>query len=615
MPADVPGRLSTALDIKVSSNIEVFTDTISDLQSDNFYRFGLQVRSSFYLSLNRFRGDLNVELIKDVNNDGVAQADEVIAFSSSPGRIRESISADLDRGTYYIRVYGEDNAFSFYNLSVLATPESDAIPSIPVSSHIDSSTPLPNSLNGIVYSILQPSSPSSTPLGAETFTYQRNSQTTFVSGRGNIDFGIGKRDILDLSAVGINSGQVSFNWATLAGGGVKANPGNGERIFDAITINDGISNGYQILFEGIEQIQFQDITFDLAVNTPGLDPATKATIVPNDEKFKQQWNLHVTGIHNAWRFTTGSAGVLIGVVDSGLAVNTSGQTHPDLRSTIFVGDNYKDESETFSHGTLVQSVIAGAANNGIGIAGVNWNSDVAHIDVLGGNAGDKDLAEATRILINLANQKNQKLVVNLSLSGGTTQAFIDLVAANSNNVLFVAAAGNENVSTVSNPGALAATYGNVISVGSSWGNTDYYGIAKTPGQRIDYSSRNPELTPQAQIAYHQWWGSNHTADKTITTLTLMAPAEYPAANADKSGSTFTFNYSDKFTGTSASTPIVTGAASLVWSINPNLTATQVRNILTQTAVDLGESGYDRFYGHGFINADAAVRAALATTRA
>ena len=630
MPADVPGTLlSTALDIKVSSNVQVFTDTINLSQSSDFYKFGLQGRSSFYLSLNRFRGDLDVELIKDSNNNGLVESSEVIAFSRSPARRREFIDANLDTGTYYIRVYSNSNTDSFYNLSVSATPESDALP--PISSQI-SDVPLSSSVNTtdnsanipIIPQSVAPATPTTSwkvgKLSAETFTYNGSSQITYVSGNGNIDFGLGKRDTLDFKTAGISSGQVSYNWATSTAGGVVGNPGNGNRLFDAITINAGAYTGYKILFEGIEQLEFSDQTFDLASVVPGAAAGFKGTIVTNDPKFNEQVNLFTSGIPNAWRFTTGNDSVLIGIEDSGLGVDASGNIHPDLRSTIFSGTNYIDESGTDFHGTKVQSVIAGATNNGVGTAGINWASRVKHIDVLGGNADDKDLATATQLLIDQATLNGQNLIVNLSLSGGDTQAFINLVAQNSNKVLFVAAAGNSG--TISSLGALAETNPNFITVGSSWGNVDDYGYAKTPGTRVDYSQNNPELTAtgQPQSPYPEWWRSSYVDNTTFLAgkkpLTLMALTEYPAASATQnSNGAFSFGYNDKFNGTSASTPIVSGIASLVWSLNPTLTAGQVKEILAQTAVDLGAAGYDQYYGHGFVNADAAVRAVVAMARA
>ena len=67
-----------------------------------------------------------------------------------------------------------------------------------------------------------------------------------------------------------------------------------------------------------------------------------------------------------------------------------------------------------------------------------------------------------------------------------------------------------------------------------------------------------------------------------------------------------FDYTANFNSTSAAMPNVTGVAALVWSANANLTATQVRQIMAQTATDLGNPGYDPYSGNGFVNADAAV---------
>jgi subtilisin family serine protease len=95
----------------------------------------------------------------------------------------------------------------------------------------------------------------------------------------------------------------------------------------------------------------------------------------------------------------------------------------------------------------------------------------------------------------------------------------------------------------------------------------------------------------------------------------MGPSEVTATTATRSAAgVVTFGYTTGFNGTSAATPDVTGVASLVWSANRNLTATQVRTILSQTAYDLGAPGYDTVYGNGLVNADAAVRRAMATAR-
>ena len=86
-------------------------------------------------------------------------------------------------------------------------------------------------------------------------------------------------------------------------------------------------------------------------------------------------------------------------------------------------------------------------------------------------------------------------------------------------------------------------------------------------------------------------------------LTLMAATNVPSIN----------KYGDRvfFGGTSAANPNLAAIASLVWSVNPNLTAIEVRQILTDTAMDLGVVGRDDPYGYGLVDADAAVRRACA----
>lgn len=61
------------------------------------------------------------------------------------------------------------------------------------------------------------------------------------------------------------------------------------------------------------------------------------------------------------------------------------------------------------------------------------------------------------------------------------------------------------------------------------------------------------------------------------------------------------DYIDTFSGTSAACPQVSGAAALLLSINPNLTRTEVEQILFSTATDLGATGRDNTYGYGKLN--------------
>jgi hypothetical protein len=542
---DPGSTLATAYNLGTLNRPFTLTDFVGNSDVSDIYRFNLASNSSFNLSLNGLTADADVELL---NGNGTR-----LAISGASGTTSEWIDGSLNTGTYYVRVFqytGNTN----YRLSLSATPIVNGVRTV-----------LGN-------------------LGADTFTWQSGFNRTVISGNGNVDFGSGTLDTLNLA--NISSTTARLNLANPNGGGVVYNPGNGARVFDAITLN----NGNQILFEGIDRISFTDRTINRFVR-------------PNDPLFNQQWNLHMMGVHNAWQFTKGSANVLIGVQDSGLGLNSSGNIHPELNAdkTFVFGNNYRDEftgGDNFtSHGTAVQGIIAARSNNGVGMSGINWNSPVINIDVLGGNPGDLNLAQATQDMINQANSQGQKLIVNMSLGGGGRDfAFEQLIANNQSNALFVIASGNSNTNSISYPAALASIYNNVIAVGASWGTRSANNSVTTPGDRISYPG---------------WWGSQYG-----TGLTLMGPSEVIAPYANRNGQ---FGYwgtgsISGFNGTSAATPNVAGVASLVWSANRNLSATRIKQILSQTAFDLGTRGYDTVYGHGFVNADAAVRRAMAIGR-
>ncbi|NMF86195.1 S8 family serine peptidase [Nodosilinea sp. P-1105] len=428
-------------------------------------------------------------------------------------------------------------------------------------------------------------------LRADQFEFAPTSAYTVFSGKGNVDFGQGAFDLIDLSQFSID--DVShWNLATASGGGMLYDPGNGLRLFDAISLNDGS----HILFEGIDRLTFADSQVDLA-------------IVPDDSLFLDQWNLHMLGVHNAWRFTQGSSDVLIGIQDTGLAVDADGNFHPDLRPTLTIPNNIDDtfvdpRNDVASfHGTSVQGIIAANSDRGltasapamappISMSGIDWQSDVMHINTFGDDG--ITLAEAAEILVAQAENTGRPVIINMSLEVpgaelGAIPELEALMAQTQDSALFVIATGNDGVDSLSYPASLATLYDNVIAGGAVWGLRDVFGNPTEPGTRI---------------AYDNFYGSNFGEG-----LTLMAPSEVITTQAiANSAGQIIFDYNPTFLGTSAAVPHITGVASLVWSIDPSLGATQVRQIMTSTAYDLGDAFE---YGSGLVNADAAVRRALA----
>ncbi len=109
----------------------------------------------------------------------------------------------------------------------------------------------------------------------------------------------------------------------------------------------------------------------------------------------------------AWTISTGSKNVVVAILDTGIDL-----THPDLMNNIWTnepeangpagldndGDGYIDDlhgwnfiannnnvNDDQGHGTNVAGIIGGEGNNGIGVAGVNWNISMIPVKVLDAN--------------------------------------------------------------------------------------------------------------------------------------------------------------------------------------------------------------------------------------
>jgi len=158
-------------------------------------------------------------------------------------------------------------------------------------------------------------------------------------------------------------------------------------------------------------------------------------------------------------------------------------------------------------------------------------------------------------------------VINLSVTGSVdSQAMQDAVAyANSKGVLVVVSAGNDSSIEAHYP----ASYDNVIAVGA----TTYTG--------------------------DRWALSNYGPN-----VDVIAPGSLV-------WSTYTGGGAPIHEGTSMAAPHTAGVAALMLSVNPNLTPEEVKTVLQDTAVDMGDPGVDELHGHGLIDAGVA----MATIRA
>jgi len=319
--------------------------------------------------------------------------------------------------------------------------------------------------------------------------------------------------------------------------------------------------------------------FGLAVCVPAVSAQ-----IPDDARLAEQWGLSMIHAPEAWATTTGE-GVVVGVLDTGidwrhedlvpnvwqnLAEDADHDGHTlefidgqwqfdpgDLNGiddddfdgdpATFVddligwdfADNDNDPMDQKGHGTHVSGIIAAAGNNGLGGAGVAYS---ARIMMLRTNT----LLSVTAALV-YARQHGVRLTNNsyggLSFSGNTMRKAI--AAAARGGMLFVAGAGNNGQSSDERP-FFPADFDlpSILSVTASG----------TADSLISLSNFGP------------------------VSVDLAAPGEDILSTALGGG------YATS-SGTSMSTAFATGVAALVWSVRPDLTALEVKDILL-TTVDL-----------------------------
>jgi serine protease len=343
---------------------------------------------------------------------------------------------------------------------------------------------------------------------------------------------------------------------------------------------------------------------------------------PNDTLYPLQWNYFElpggANLPGAWDMTSGSAGVVAAVLDTGIL------PHPDLAGRYLAGydmitdawqandGNGRDsdprdpgdwvaagecgagepaESSSW-HGLHVAGTLGAASNNGQGVAGVTWGAKILPVRVLGKCGGDSsDIDDGIRWAAGLSvpgvpANANPARVINLSLGvaapcGVSRQAAInDALAVGA---VVVVAAGNEDMDVANSS---PANCSGVISVAAHARDGDITGYSNYgAGVKISAPGGNgPE-------------GGADAIDSTYDSGTNV-PASY------------TYH---SLSGTSMATAHVSGVAALMLSVNGALTPAQV-TALMQGSVRPFATGTWCFFnagncGAGLLDAAGAVRAA------
>lgn len=359
-----------------------------------------------------------------------------------------------------------------------------------------------------------------------------------------------------------------------------------------------------------------------AFSIMGDDPRSiqKAKTFPNDPLFRSrgswgqnysdQWGLRRIGFepsdskkNSLW--PEKAEPVIVAVIDTGID-----RFHPEISASLWknekeIPNNSKDDDKNGyvddvhgwnfvdknndirdinGHGTVTAGIIAALTNNRAGIAGVNPFAKIMPIKAMewNGRGWAFDIAKAIIYAVN-----NGARVINISI-GGKRLNPMELFAVNyarSKGAIVVAAAGNEGV------------------------NTKEFSPAGLPGV-VTVAATDPD---DKRVGYSGWGAGVDIAAPGVDILSLRARRTdlLKFEKKDyKPGTAFVGRDKDYYrvTGTSFSTPFVSGVASLILSKNPELSGMQATRMILHSAKDIDVPGWDQFTGYGLLDASAAMKA-------
>lgn len=360
------------------------------------------------------------------------------------------------------------------------------------------------------------------------------------------------------------------------------------------------------------------------LNTPGR--LWSNYVLPTDDLLDRQWHLENTGFHRgtsiglkknadarvlkAWKKmqSLGDPSVILAVIDDGFDLN-----HPDFASPgkiIAPWDFTRNNSNPWPeyeirdwHGTACAGVAIGSAN-GIGILGaapncrlmpIRWGTRLSDESIE--NWFDYVLQQGASVVscswgaaakVYRLSTRQKKAIANCALKGRNNKGIVICFAAGNSNRDIDAMDGSSHDGFANHPNVIA------VSAINSMDNKSHY---SNFGQNISVCA------PSSGAG-----GMGITTSD--VTGTYFYNGKYRSAGYSQG------DYTDEFGGTSSACPLVAGICALLLSLNPDLHATEVKNIIEQTARKVGrkndydKKGHSLIYGYGCIDAEKAVATVL-----
>ncbi|MGH2953426.1 MAG: S8 family serine peptidase [Solirubrobacterales bacterium] len=379
-------------------------------------------------------------------------------------------------------------------------------------------------------------------------------------------------------------GNVIVNYADDSSAAQRAQARQAAGVLERLSVVRGVGGAQVVSIDGGVKAAVARLERSPAVEYAEPNFIYRSQAVPDDPRFDELWGLDNTGqtggtpdadidAPEGWDVLgLGSfpltGGAKIGIVDTGIR-----QNHADLVGKtvdcggvnnfginliiIIIGSdptivNGKCNDDN-GHGTHVAGTAAAIADNGTGVAGVAFNSPLAICKAL--NSGGSGTLQMVANCIDWTSDRDAD-IISMSLGGPGSQTLETAVEnATANGSLLIAAAGNSGNSSVSFP----AGYAEVVSVAATDHND----------QRASFSQFNADVE-------------------------IAAPGVNILSTWNNGG----YN---TISGTSMSTPHVSGVAALIAAGNPGGGPAAWRTELQAAVDDLGAPGRDPQFGFGRVN--------------
>lgn len=355
------------------------------------------------------------------------------------------------------------------------------------------------------------------------------------------------------------------------------------------------------------------LTEQYTPNDPFMDENGYGTNDWDDENPEgNNWHIEATDTRSAWGYKSLFTHINIGVVDGGFDTE-----HEELAGKItFPSKREERKNRPNHHGTHVAGIIAAEQDNGVGVSGICSDSTLICVDWKPSTnqlwIADLEVLQALKRVVKAGAKVVNFSVGNSSSMGDDNYEFPSFVP-NLDGMLYSYTMGS----------LLSKGYDFVVVQSAGNGNGEGYAVDASQNGLFCSINEDNAFLPFSGVETEDILdriivvgSAKVTKDGYVQTSSSNVGERVDiCAPGDNIYSTTKDNTYLTKSGTSMAAPVVTGVASLVWSVNPDLTGNEVKKIICESTKDMVAPSDDRHYDFLDYKAYPLVNAKLATEEA